>query len=165
MVSAEASEALKPFLIRAFREEDAPAASEILQESREATAWSAEMTRATFSSGHVSGFIAEVVGKPTGCILGREVWKEGEILNLAVKGNLRGKGQGSALVAAMLSVFSARGVVRVFLEVRESNLGAIAFYKRLGFRQVGRREGYYHEPREAALILQHSTNNLQFSTE
>ncbi len=164
-VSVEAREAGKPFLIRTFRETDAQAASAILQESREAAAWSVEMTRATFSSGRVSGFIAELAEKPTGFILGREVLDEGEILNLAVKRSARGKGQGSALVAALLSVFEGRGVVRVFLEVRESNLAAVGFYRNLGFQQVGRREGYYREPREAALILEHGTKNPQLSTE
>ena len=41
----------------------------------------------------------------------------------------------------MMNSFATRGVQRVFLEVRESNLGAIAFYERLGFRRVGRRAG------------------------
>jgi ribosomal protein S18 acetylase RimI-like enzyme len=49
--------------------------------------------------------------------------------------------------------------------VRESNQGAIAFYERLGFRRVGWREGYYQQPVEAALILEHSTNNPQLGTE
>jgi ribosomal protein S18 acetylase RimI-like enzyme len=41
----------------------------------------------------------------------------------------------------------------VFLEVRESNHDAIAFYKRLGFHQIGRREAYYSDPPAAALVL------------
>ena len=42
----------------------------------------------------------------------------------------------------------------MFLEVRESNLPAISFYESLGFRKTGRREGYYQNPPEAALILE-----------
>jgi [ribosomal protein S18]-alanine N-acetyltransferase len=153
------------FLIRAFREEDATAASEILRHAPEAAGWSAELTRATFSSGRVSGFVSDKDGRPAGFILGREILDEGEILNLAVERENRGRGAGTALVKKMLSAFAARGVSRVFLEVRESNLGAIAFYQKLGFRQVGRREGYYREPLEAALVFEGSTKNSQLGTD
>jgi ribosomal-protein-alanine N-acetyltransferase len=93
------------------------------------------------------------------------VLDEGEILNLTVVRANRRHGEGTALSREMLKSFAARGVQRVFLEARESNLAGIAFYKKLGFGQVGRREGYYREPAEAALILEHSTNNPQLGTE
>ena len=43
----------------------------------------------------------------------------------------------------------------VFLEVRESNKVAISFYKKLNFKEVGRREGYYKKDsgRESALLM------------
>ena len=162
---AEAGKSKEGIVIRAFREEDAEAASEILREAPEAAGWSVEVIRATFASGGVSGFISEKGGKRTGFILGKEVLDEGEILNLAVIMRNRGQGEGTALVKSMLNSLAARGVRRIFLEVRESNQGAIAFYKKLGFEQVGRREGYYREPVEAALVLEHSTKNPQLSTE
>jgi ribosomal-protein-alanine N-acetyltransferase len=37
--------------------------------------------------------------------------------------------------------------------VRESNVAGQSFYEKLGFREVGRRRGYYSRPREDALIL------------
>ncbi len=53
-------------------------------------------------------------------------------------------------------------VSRVFLEVRESNAGAITFYRGLGFQEVGTRREYYQDPKEAAtvmeLLLRKSTN-------
>ena len=39
------------------------------------------------------------------------------------------------------------------LEVRASNVPAIALYEKLGFSQAGRRPNYYRNPREDALIL------------
>jgi ribosomal-protein-alanine N-acetyltransferase len=41
----------------------------------------------------------------------------------------------------------------VFLEVRESNAAARALYARFGFREGGRRRGYYRKPVEDALVL------------
>jgi ribosomal-protein-alanine N-acetyltransferase len=164
-VCAEASAAEDGFLIRTFREEDAGSASEILLDAREAASWTASTVREVLCSGQVSGFVSEKGGKTTGFILGREMLEEGEILNLAVTRRNRRCGEGTALVKKMLNKFEKRGVLRVFLEVRESNLGAIAFYKRLGFQQVGRRESYYRGPAEAALVLEHSTKNPQLGTE
>lgn len=88
-----------------------------------------------------------------GFIAGRTVADEGEILNLAVQPCYRRRGVGKALAEGLLKGFSQAGVARVFLEVRESNRGALAFYFKLGFQPVGRREGYYHQPDEAAVIL------------
>ena len=152
-------------VIRSFRVEDVAAATDILLEAPEAAAWSASMIRELLESVGVSGFIAERAGRATGFILGREVLDEGEILNLAVARSWRRQGEGTALGEAMLKSFAARGVQRAFLEVRESNLAALTFYKKLGFGQVGRREGYYRDPAEAALILEHSTKNPQLGTE
>jgi [ribosomal protein S18]-alanine N-acetyltransferase len=165
VVCAEANRPQEGLTIRAFGDGDAAAASEILREAPEAAAWSASMIRGLLAGEGVSGFVAERDGTATGFILSREVLDEGEILNLVVVRVNRRQGEGTALGRTMMESFAARGVQRVFLEVRESNLGAIALYKRLGFRQVGRREGYYREPVEAALILEHSTKNPQLGTE
>ena len=140
-------------VIRPFRVDDAAAASEILLEAPEAAAWSASAIRELLASAGVSGLIAERSGRASGFILGREVLDEGEILNLGVARANRRHGEGTALSQEMMKSFAASGVQRVFLEVRESNLAAIGFYKKLGFAQVGRRDGYYREPVEAALIL------------
>lgn len=39
------------------------------------------------------------------------------------------------------------------LTVRESNAGAIAFYKALGFRNIGTLESYYANPLENGLEM------------
>ncbi|MGH8246092.1 MAG: GNAT family N-acetyltransferase, partial [Gammaproteobacteria bacterium] len=48
---------------------------------------------------------------------------------------------------------AAAGARKVWLEVRESNHTAIAFYQRHGFAVFGRRRAYYQLPPEDALIL------------
>ncbi len=50
--------------------------------------------------------------------------------------------------------FRVRHVSRLFLEVRESNKGGIAFYEKHGFLKTGRRAGYYHHPDEAAIVME-----------
>jgi ribosomal protein S18 acetylase RimI-like enzyme len=53
-----------------------------------------------------------------------------------------------------LEKLQRRGVRRVYLEVRESNTTAIAFYQKQGFSIMGRRPGYYREPEEAAVLME-----------
>jgi ribosomal protein S18 acetylase RimI-like enzyme len=54
----------------------------------------------------------------------------------------------------MMDEFRARQVSRVFLEVRESNEAGIAFYRKHGFSNTGRRAGYYRDPDEAAIVME-----------
>ena len=47
---------------------------------------------------------------------------------------------------------SARGIHRIMLEVRESNLAARRLYEKLGFSCDGERSAYYRNPVEKALL-------------
>jgi len=92
-------------------------------------------------------------GNVAGYVFARVIADEAEVLNLAVRKDLQRKGIGRYLLDAIFESFRKRGVKDVYLEVRVSNAAGQAFYERLGFRQVGRRRGYYDKPREDALIL------------
>ena len=46
-----------------------------------------------------------------------------------------------------------RGMHEIFLEVRISNLPALAMYRNLGFSVKGIRKDYYSEPKEDAYIM------------
>jgi len=59
-------------------------------------------------------------------------------LGLAVLREFWGRGLGRALVELLLAWADAHGVVRVALEVVETNARAIAFYEALGFEYEGR---------------------------
>ena len=82
------------------------------------------------------------------------VLDEGSITNIAVRSDLRRSGLGRAVVTALLDRARERGVVDVFLEVRVSNEPALALYRSLGFRTVGRRKGFYKLPTEDAYVMQ-----------
>ena len=96
-----------------------------------------------------------IVGRRlAGFILSRIAAGEAEILSVAVTPARRGKGLGRSLLDQHLRRLAGRGVGTVFLEVAEDNWPARALYRRAGFSDVGRREGYYPEAKgSAALIL------------
>jgi ribosomal-protein-alanine N-acetyltransferase len=82
---------------------------------------------------------------------------ETQLLNLTVAPEVRRLGIGRTLLGRFLADARARGAEQCFLEVRESNLPAIALYTREGFLPVARRIGYYPSagagPRENALVM------------
>jgi len=140
--------------IRAFREADAAAATEILRGSPEAAQWTELGFRELLGWRGVVALVCEEERKIIGFVIGRQVAKEAEILNLAVHLLQRRKGEGGELLKAALDELRVRRVSRVFLEVRESNAIAVAFYTKHGFSKAGSRAGYYHNPNESAIIME-----------
>jgi ribosomal-protein-alanine N-acetyltransferase len=76
------------------------------------------------------------------------------VTNLAVHPAWRGQGIGRFLLATLLARHRAAGARRVLLEVRPGNVEARRLYEGLGFREVGRRRGYYVDTGEDALLLE-----------
>lgn len=88
-----------------------------------------------------------------GYIVARVAADEADVLNLAVSPAERRRGLGGELLDAGLAGVIDRGVREVFLEVRESNVAALALYGSRGFSAVSRRARYYRNPVEDALLL------------
>jgi [ribosomal protein S18]-alanine N-acetyltransferase len=80
---------------------------------------------------------------------------EAHLLNLSVAAAHQRQGYGSALLSDLMRLARELGARTLFLEVRPSNLGAQALYRRFGFRRIGLRRGYYPAQggREDALVL------------
>ena len=140
--------------IRVFLPADAAAVTEILKGSPEASQWTEWGFRELLGWRGVLALVREDDRKVIGFIIGRQVGGEAEILNAAVIVTRRRKGEGGALLKAVMDEFRARRVSRVFLEVRESNQAGIAFYEKHGFSKTGRRAGYYRDPDEAAIVME-----------
>jgi ribosomal-protein-alanine N-acetyltransferase len=84
------------------------------------------------------------------------VWVVGEELhinNVAVAPRFRRRGIAGALLEAALERGQARGARCAYLEVRASNVGAQALYRRYGFKPAGVRRRYYDHPTEDAVVM------------
>lgn len=78
-----------------------------------------------------------------GFALSRVIADEAELLTLATDPDHRRLGIASRVLAGVERQVQAAGAERQFLEVAEDNPAARALYDRAGYRQTGRRAGYY----------------------
>jgi ribosomal-protein-alanine N-acetyltransferase len=84
------------------------------------------------------------------------VW---HIMNVAVDPAHRRAGIATALLTGLIErIDDVRA--RFTLEVRESNVGAIALYERYGFRAAGRRRRYYQDNGEDAVVMWRTPSTL-----
>ncbi|HZC66658.1 MAG TPA: ribosomal protein S18-alanine N-acetyltransferase [Candidatus Dormibacteraeota bacterium] len=153
-MAAETKRERAAAVIRTLREQDAAAVAEILRGAPESVFWPESSVKEVVTSQSAVALLSEVEGRAIGFLIGRQAADEAEILNLAVVKESRRKGEGGALLEAALEEFRARAVSRVFLEVRDSNAAGLAFYAKHGFSKIGRREGYYREPFESAIVME-----------
>ena len=81
---------------------------------------------------------------------------EAHLLNVAVSAERQGQGLGRLLLNQAVACARGLGMESVLLEVRPSNTRALEIYERYGFKQIGRRKGYYPAAdgqREDAIVM------------
>ena len=81
------------------------------------------------------------------------LFEEGEVLNVALHPDYRGRGLSKHLMQALLLAAKEKGAQILYLEVRASNAPARSLYEQFGFSVVGVRKDYYSLPREDALLM------------
>ena len=97
--------------------------------------------------------VAEEEGRVAGYIGSQTCGDESDVMNVAVHPDFRRRGMAEALVNALVAELKAMDSHCLTLEVRASNVPAIALYEKLGFSEIGRRKNYYRNPKEDALIM------------
>jgi [ribosomal protein S18]-alanine N-acetyltransferase len=130
-----------------------------------------EIERASFSDPWSAGSFRSLLSTPLafftlatdagteevlGYVIALRAIDEAEIANLAVAPAWRGRGLGAMLLDHAVGAVAARGVSKVYLEVRSSNAAARALYASRGFSEIGIRSHYYRRPVEDALVLRRS---------
>ena len=81
---------------------------------------------------------------------------EAHLLNISVRADLHGRGIGRKLLAKVVNLADQNLMTSILLEVRPSNLRALAVYQRYGFVRIGVRKNYYpdaHGHREDAIVM------------
>jgi ribosomal-protein-alanine N-acetyltransferase len=82
-----------------------------------------------------------------------EIAGEAFVDDLAVFPQYRRKGVASALLARAETGAILRGCEKIHLECRAGNAAALRLYEARGYKRVGRRKGYYENPKEDAILM------------
>ena len=116
--------------------------------------WSRKIFEDSLSAENTTALAARTEdGTVAGYIFFTAILDEGGVDNIAVLPAARRQGVASALLEAFHSYGRAHGLTNLFLEVRLSNEGAASLYRKMGYKEVGRRKNYYLDPKEDAIIM------------
>jgi len=115
-------------------------------------------TRGNFSDSLNSGYSAWVLEKNNemiGYALLMMVMDEAHLLNLSIAKAYQKQGLGRYLLEHMLQIARNHHALHMFLEVRTSNISAIALYENMGFNEMAIRRNYYpaKSGREDAVLM------------
>lgn len=116
--------------------------------------WS-EQTFASNQGERFLNFRIEAEGRVVGFAITQVVLDEASLFNIAVDPDFQRRGYARQLLQHLIAELEQREIMTLWLEVRASNLAAIALYEQLEFHQVSRRPNYYPTAsgREDAIIM------------
>jgi ribosomal-protein-alanine acetyltransferase len=102
-----------------------------------------------------SCWIAEADGETVGYGVMLVAAGEAHLLNLGVARPWQRKGLGRRILQHLIRSAREGSAEIMYLEVRPSNLPALALYEDIGFTQIAKRRNYYpaHDGREDAVIM------------
>ncbi len=149
---------LTGYQFRVMQESDLNAVVQI-----EPTIYSHPWTRGNFNDSLKSRHEAWVLtqqGEIIGYALAVVILDEAELLNISVALPYQKQGLGRMVLMQMIDRAKSLGATTMFLEVRASNVAAIALYEHSGFVEVNARRGYYpvENGREDAVIMRRGYN-------
>ena len=139
-------------MIRQMQARDIPAVAE-LEIQIFSDPWSENSIRSSFDNKISCWLVAEIDGVVVGYIGSEAVLDSADMMNVAVSPDYRRQGIAEALVNGLSDALREKDIRFLMLEVRVSNMPAIALYEKLGFTVAGRRPRYYSNPREDAYVM------------
>jgi len=140
--------------IRWMVREDTPAVLNIEAASFE-NPWSEETLIRTLRNREVIGMVAELADEVVGVMIYELHKNRLHLIKFAVAPQARRQGIGSTMIENLVSKLSHDRRNRIMLEVSESNLAALLFFKSQGFRAIKILRDYYEDTTEDAYLMQY----------
>jgi len=140
--------------IRWMIRRDTPAVLNIEAASFE-NPWSEDELIRTLRNREVIGMVAELADEVVGVMIYELHKNRLHLLNFSVAPHVLRQGVGSTMIEKLVSKLSHDRRNRIMLEVSESNLAALLFFKSQGFRAIKILRDYYEDTTEDAYLMQY----------
>jgi len=134
---------------------DYPALAELDRLCFPVAPWDEKDLRDEFIASNRIGQTAELYERTVGWVLYELSKTRIEIVRLAVHPDFRRQGVGASLVARLQSKLSPCRRRALAVDVRETNLDALLFFKAQGFRAYKVARGFYADTSEDAVFMEH----------
>ncbi len=151
--------------IRQAKLYDVPAIARIERESFDEPWSAAEITKDVTAGGGLYVAAAMRGDELAGYAEIRIIAGEAQVYNIAVAPEFRSEGIGEALLRHMIEKAEETGCSVVNLEVMDGNEAAMELYNKLGFREVGRRRGYYAKGSRDAVLMDLALGKVEIDIE
>ena len=140
------------FKVTALAEEHLQEAYEIEKQTNP-TPWTYKNFKSAFEGGHF-GVICLHKKEIAGFAIYSPIKPEAHLLNIAVAEKFQKQGAGALLLNSIIEQCKVMSISDIYLEVRISNINAIVFYEKFGFKKDAIRENYYTgKKKEDALLM------------
>jgi [ribosomal protein S18]-alanine N-acetyltransferase len=141
-------------MIRPAVPADSDAVTELETSCQGPDAWSAWLVRDGIEGGlpTVRYLVADVDGLVVGYAVASFAGDIAELQRIGVMPAMRRTGVASALLDEVVAQAPGTGANRLLLEVRDDNVGALAFYASRGFIEIDRRPRYYRDGTTAVVL-------------
>jgi len=142
-------------IARTATSSNVPAILAIEQQSPTAAHWSSSHYHSALADPTRLVLVAEHGSQLVGFLVASMATLEWELENIAVTPLERRRGIASKLMNRLIARAQKDGASEIRQEIRVSNLAAQRLGQATGFQQQGRRNGYYREPAEDALLFKY----------
>jgi len=142
----------RPLHYRAMHEADLPAIA-VIERQLFSSPWSEELFREDLDQEYALSLVLTDGETIAGYVITFLVLDEMHIANVAIAPAYQRRGIAFEVLRRLLTAGRRMHYFLAHLEVRQSNLGAIALYERLGFAKVGLRKNYYENEHEDAVLM------------
>ena len=115
--------------------------------------WNSEMLLSAFKEGRFNAVGCFSEEDLVGVVTYTKGLDDADIEGIVTRSSFRNKGIATLLFDFAKEDIKKSGIEKILLEVRESNVSAISFYKKQGFKEISVRKKYYADGENALIFV------------